>query len=37
VIGQLVKNKFIIDGRNMLDRDKWRAAGWRFHALGRTD
>jgi len=37
VIGQLVKSKFIIDGRNMLDRNKWRAAGWRFHALGRTD
>jgi UDPglucose 6-dehydrogenase len=37
VIGQLVKSKFLIDGRNMLDRDKWRAAGWRFHALGRSD
>jgi UDPglucose 6-dehydrogenase len=37
VIGQLVKSKFIIDGRNALDRNKWRAAGWRFHALGRTD
>ena len=37
VIGQLVKSKFLIDGRNMLDRDKWRAAGWRVHALGRTD
>jgi len=37
VIGQLVKSKFIIDGRNALDREKWRAAGWRFHALGRTD
>jgi UDPglucose 6-dehydrogenase len=37
VIGQLVKSKFIIDGRNMLDRNTWRAAGWRFHALGRTD
>jgi len=37
VIGQLVKTKLLIDGRNMLDRNKWRAAGWRFHALGRTD
>ena len=36
-IGQLVKSKFLIDGRNMLDRDKWRNAGWRVHALGRTD
>ena len=37
VIGQLVKSKFLIDGRNALDRDKWRAAGWRVHALGRSD
>jgi UDPglucose 6-dehydrogenase len=37
VIGQLVKSKFLIDGRNMLDRDKWRKAGWRVHALGRSD
>jgi len=36
-IGHLVKSKFLIDGRNMLDRDKWRSAGWRVHALGRTD
>jgi UDPglucose 6-dehydrogenase len=36
-IGSIVKSKLIIDGRNMLDRDLWRAAGWRFHALGRTD
>ena len=37
VIGQLVKNKIIIDGRNALDRDLWRSNGWKFHALGRTD
>ena len=37
VIGQLVKSKFVIDGRNALDRNLWRAAGWRIHALGRTD
>jgi len=37
IIGQLVKSKFLIDGRNALDRDKWRAAGWRVHALGRSD
>lgn len=36
-LAPLVKSKFVIDGRNMLDRDKWRAAGWRFHALGRAD
>lgn len=37
VIGDLVKGKIIIDGRNALDRDLWRKAGWKFHALGRTD
>ena len=32
----LVKNPLIIDGRNALDRELWRAAGWDFHALGRN-
>jgi UDPglucose 6-dehydrogenase len=36
-LGTLVKGKIIIDGRNMLDRTLWRNAGWKFHALGRTD
>jgi UDPglucose 6-dehydrogenase len=36
-ISSLVKSKIIIDGRNMLDRTVWRNAGWKFHALGRTD
>jgi len=36
-ISSLVKNKIIIDGRNMLDRELWRKAGWKFRALGRTD
>jgi UDPglucose 6-dehydrogenase len=36
-LASLVKAKIVIDGRNALDRDKWRAAGWKFHALGRTD
>jgi UDPglucose 6-dehydrogenase len=36
-ISSLVKNRIIIDGRNMLDRDLWRKAGWKFRALGRTD
>jgi UDPglucose 6-dehydrogenase len=33
----LVKTPRIIDGRNVLDRDKWKLAGWKFHALGRSD
>ena len=36
-LASLVKGKVIIDGRNMLDRTMWRNAGWKFHALGRTD
>jgi UDPglucose 6-dehydrogenase len=37
VISTLVKSKIIIDGRNVLDRELWRNAGWKFRALGRTD
>ena len=33
----LVKSPRIIDGRNALDRDRWVAAGWKFHALGRAN
>ena len=33
----LVKYPLIIDGRNALDRDAWKSAGWKFHALGRSD
>jgi UDPglucose 6-dehydrogenase len=36
-LAELVKKKIVIDGRNALDRDKWRSAGWKFHALGRSD
>ena len=36
-LGSLVRSKIVIDGRNMLDRTLWRNAGWKFHALGRTD
>ena len=33
----IVKTPRIIDGRNVLDCDKWRLAGWNFHALGRSN
>ena len=33
----LVANPIIIDGRNALDRDLWRKAGWKFRALGRSE
>jgi UDPglucose 6-dehydrogenase len=35
-VGSLVKNKIIIDGRNVLDTRKWIEAGWKFRALGRV-
>lgn len=35
-IKKIVKTPRIIDGRNMLNRDKWRAAGWDFKGLGRA-
>jgi len=31
----LVAHPTVVDGRLALDPDKWRAAGWDFHALGR--
>jgi len=34
--GDLVANKVIIDGRNVLDVASWQSAGWRLIALGRN-
>ena len=36
-VKSIVKNPIIIDGRNALDRDLWRSAGWKFRALGRSN
>ena len=30
-----VANPHVVDGRNALDADTWRAAGWTYRALGR--
>jgi UDPglucose 6-dehydrogenase len=30
-----VRAKVVVDGRNCLDVDRWRDAGWQMHALGR--
>lgn len=32
---QLVREPRMLDGRNALDADTWRAAGWTYRALGR--
>jgi len=34
-LGQAVAQRHIVDGRNALDPEKWRAAGWVYRALGR--
>jgi UDPglucose 6-dehydrogenase len=33
--GEKVAGKLVVDGRNCLDQDAWRAAGWEYRGLGR--
>ena len=35
-LGSVVRNKQVIDGRNKLDLDAWREAGWTTRSLGRS-
>ena len=35
VLGAVVATRRIVDGRNALDPEAWRAAGWNYRALGR--
>jgi UDPglucose 6-dehydrogenase len=34
-LGRLVARRMVLDTRQVLSPDKWVAAGWDFHALGR--
>jgi UDPglucose 6-dehydrogenase len=34
-LGAVVATRKIVDGRNALDSETWRAAGWHYRALGR--
>jgi UDPglucose 6-dehydrogenase len=34
-LGEIVAAKRIVDGRNCLDPQRWRAAGWEYRGLGR--
>jgi UDPglucose 6-dehydrogenase len=34
-LGGVVTHRNVVDGRNVLDPARWRAAGWRYRALGR--
>lgn len=33
-LGDVVRDRVIVDGRRCLDAATWRAAGWRYHSLG---
>ncbi|HVA61281.1 MAG TPA: UDP-glucose/GDP-mannose dehydrogenase family protein [Mycobacteriales bacterium] len=35
VLGAVVRQRRLLDGRNALDPAQWRAAGWTYRALGR--
>jgi UDPglucose 6-dehydrogenase len=35
VLGRVVATRNVVDGRNCLDGDAWRAAGWTYRSLGR--
>jgi len=35
VLGEVVRQRNVVDGRNALDAARWRAAGWHYRALGR--
>ncbi|MFF8832667.1 UDP-glucose dehydrogenase family protein [Streptomyces sp. NPDC015131] len=34
-LGEVVASRVVLDGRNALDPERWRAAGWTFRAMGR--
>jgi UDPglucose 6-dehydrogenase len=34
-LGEVVDARRVLDGRNALDAERWRAAGWTYRALGR--
>ena len=37
ILGKVVAQRKIADGRNALDEGAWRRAGWDYRALGRPD
>lgn len=34
-LGEVVSDRLVLDGRNSLDPERWRAAGWTYRAMGR--
>jgi UDPglucose 6-dehydrogenase len=35
-LAEIVRAKVVVDGRNCLDIERWKRAGWRVYALGRS-
>jgi UDPglucose 6-dehydrogenase len=35
VVGEVTRGRIIVDGRNVLDPGRWRAAGWTYAGIGR--
>ena len=33
-VAEVVAGRRIVDGRNALDKNRWRRAGWTYRALG---
>ena len=36
-VARVTRGRIVLDGRNCLPRQRWRDAGWEYHALGRGD
>lgn len=36
ILGGIVREKVVVDGRNCLDRDRWKSAGWQYIGMGRS-
>jgi UDPglucose 6-dehydrogenase len=34
-LGAVVRGRHLLDGRNAMDAERWKAAGWTYRALGR--
>ncbi len=34
-LASVVRRRQVLDGRNVLDPARWRAAGWTFRGMGR--
>ncbi|MGW6457055.1 UDP-glucose dehydrogenase family protein [Streptomyces sp. NPDC055078] len=34
-LGEVVKHRIVLDGRNALDAEAWRSSGWVYRAMGR--